>query len=102
MDGAFDGVITLARRSQLRRRLLAFGAPLGGHLGQRVVGRGFAAAVFGVVQFLVFVVGGGHLRFFFCETSVNFSRGGEARTPGLRIWNPLLYQLSYTPKGLEA
>ena len=24
-------------------------------------------------------------------------RGREARTPDLRIWNPLLYQLSYTP-----
>ena len=26
-------------------------------------------------------------------------RGGETRTPDQRIWNPLLYQLSYTPKG---
>src|SRR5215213_9630161 len=25
------------------------------------------------------------------------SRGGETRTPGPRIWNPLLYQLSYAP-----
>lgn len=25
-------------------------------------------------------------------------RGGEDRTPDLRIWNPLLYQLSYTPR----
>ena len=25
-------------------------------------------------------------------------RGREARTPDLRIWNPLLYQLSYTPR----
>src|SRR4051812_9911980 len=25
-------------------------------------------------------------------------RGGGARTHDLRIWNPLLYQLSYTPK----
>src|SRR5690606_34238714 len=24
-------------------------------------------------------------------------RGREARTPDLRIWNPLLYRLSYTP-----
>ena len=24
-------------------------------------------------------------------------RGGETRTPDQRIWNPLLYQLSYTP-----
>ena len=24
-------------------------------------------------------------------------RGGKARTRDLRIWNPLLYQLSYTP-----
>jgi hypothetical protein len=27
----------------------------------------------------------------------SFGRGREARTPDLRIWNPLLYQLSYTP-----
>ena len=28
---------------------------------------------------------------------VEGGRGREARTPDLRIWNPLLYQLSYTP-----
>ena len=27
----------------------------------------------------------------------SLGRGREARTPDLRIWNPLLYQLSYTP-----
>jgi hypothetical protein len=27
-------------------------------------------------------------------------RGREARTPDLRIWNPLLYQLSYTPRNV--
>src|SRR5262245_48296301 len=26
-----------------------------------------------------------------------WGRGREARTPDLRIWNPLLYRLSYTP-----
>jgi hypothetical protein len=29
---------------------------------------------------------------------VDSGRGREARTPDLRIWNPLLYQLSYTPE----
>ena len=28
-------------------------------------------------------------------------RGTRTRTLGLRIWNPLLYQLSYTPAGRE-
>ncbi len=29
-------------------------------------------------------------------------RGSRIRTRGLRIWNPLLYQLSYTPKAVYA
>lgn len=30
--------------------------------------------------------------------STVMGRGGGIRTPGLRIWNPLLCQLSYAPK----
>ena len=31
-----------------------------------------------------------------------FGRGRRIRTLGTRFWRPLLYQLSYTPKSLEA
>ena len=31
------------------------------------------------------------------EEARRLCRGREARTPDLRIWNPLLYRLSYTP-----
>ena len=33
---------------------------------------------------------------------VYLGTGGEARTPSLRFWRPLLYQLSYTRRSIAA